>query len=98
MLSVKASVVDNQDNKLRRVSRAMAHLSADKRAKKYNDNLAASMAEYEEQNAAGKPYERYGIGQSVRTNNLRGRAPTGNFAGGDAVRSSNLSLGQTQYS
>ena len=48
MLSVKASVVDNQDNKLRRVSRAMAHLSADKRAKKYNDNLAASMAEYEE--------------------------------------------------
>jgi len=82
----------------------MVKLTTDKRAQRYAEDLASSVQEYDAQNAAGKPYDRYGIGLSVRANDVKARKGserfTGGFAatGGNEIRSSNLSLGQTQYS
>ena len=79
----------------------MVKLTTDKRAQRYAEDLASSVQEYDAQNAAGKPYDRYGIGLSGRANDMQARKgrETGGFAGGgNEIRSSNLSLGQTQYS
>ena len=73
----------------------MVKLTSDNRAKKYADHLAQSMDEYERLNAQPRPYDQYGIGQSVRGRmEARGRKGTAQFGNGDAaMRSSALSLG-----